>query len=121
MIRFYGIEIDPDEAFEAPRRREWRYLCTGYGECFDSFFAFGLFNMAKESGFFPPELVVGTIDSSELRQDGVYYEYDVRPTVNFSVLEEVLIIAGDEEAEAEPALMSTTRGRSGANWPGLAW
>ncbi len=57
MIRFYGIEIAPDESFEAPRRREWKYLCTGYGECFDSFFAFGLFRLAQESGFFPPELI----------------------------------------------------------------
>ncbi len=57
MIRFYGIEIDPDEQFETPRRREWKYLCTGYGECFDSFFAFGLFKLAQDSGFFPPELI----------------------------------------------------------------
>jgi hypothetical protein len=57
MIRFYGIAIEPDESFAPPPDPEWSYLCTGYGECFDSFFAFGLFRLAKESGFFPPDLI----------------------------------------------------------------
>ena len=57
MIRFYGIAIEPDESFVPPPDPEWSYLCTGYGECFDSFFAFGLFRLAKDSGFFPPELI----------------------------------------------------------------
>jgi hypothetical protein len=57
MIRFYGIEITPDERFMPPPDPEWAYLCTGYGECFDSFFAFGLFKLAKDSGYFPPELI----------------------------------------------------------------
>jgi hypothetical protein len=57
MIRFYGIEIAPDLApFRLPDP-EWAFLQTGYGEAFDSFFAFGLFRIAQDSGYFPPALV----------------------------------------------------------------
>ena len=57
MMRFYGIELAGDITVAPPRRARWAFLRTGYGECFDSFFAFGLFDMARRANFFPPELV----------------------------------------------------------------
>ncbi len=57
LVSAYGIRLEPEPAYPPPRRTEWAYLVTGFSECIDSFFAFGLFAMAKRSGFFPPELV----------------------------------------------------------------
>jgi hypothetical protein len=57
MLRFYGIPLKPEKPYSAPPNPTTMFIRTGYGECFDSFFAFGLFQMAKESGYFPPELV----------------------------------------------------------------
>ena len=57
MIQFYGIEIEPEPDYPIPEDPEWAYLQTGYGECIDSFFAFGLFRLAQDSGFFPAALV----------------------------------------------------------------
>jgi hypothetical protein len=57
MLDFYKIPLATEPSYIMPRDAEWKFICTGYGECFDSFFAFGLFKMAKDSGYFPPELV----------------------------------------------------------------
>jgi hypothetical protein len=57
LVAAYGIVLAPEPPYPAPRRAEWAYLVTGFSECIDSFFAFGLFAMAQRSGFFPPELV----------------------------------------------------------------
>ena len=57
LVAAYGIQLEPEPDYLEPRDPEWAYLVTGYSECIDSFFAFGLFEMAKRSGFFPPELV----------------------------------------------------------------
>ncbi len=57
LVAAYGIELVPEEAYLVPRDAEWAFLVTGYSECIDSFFAFGLFETAKRSGYFPPELV----------------------------------------------------------------
>jgi hypothetical protein len=57
MVAFYGIELDPEPPYPAPKDAEWAFMTTGYAECIDSFFAFGLFDVARRSGFFPEELV----------------------------------------------------------------
>jgi hypothetical protein len=57
LVKTYGIALGPEPAYRVPRDPEWMYLVTGYSECIDSFFAFGLFELARQSGFFPAELV----------------------------------------------------------------
>src|SRR5579872_5853992 len=57
MVRAYGIELAEEPAYIKPRDPEWAFMVTGYSECIDSFFAFGLFELAKRSGYFPPALV----------------------------------------------------------------
>jgi hypothetical protein len=48
---------------------EWDFIRTGYGECFDSFFAFGLYVLAKKAEIFPASLltVVEPIVQEEAR------------------------------------------------------
>jgi hypothetical protein len=57
LVEAYGIKLGPEPAYPKPRYPEWAFMVTGYSECIDSFFAFGLFEVAKRSGFFPEELV----------------------------------------------------------------
>jgi hypothetical protein len=57
LVEAYGIKLAPEPPFPRPRDPEWAFLVTGYSECIDSFFAFGLFKAAKDTGFFPPELI----------------------------------------------------------------
>ncbi|MGF7129666.1 hypothetical protein P3T40_001137 [Paraburkholderia sp. EB58] len=57
MVAAYGISLLSEAPYVHPRNTEWAYLVTGYSECIDSFFAFGLFEVAHRSGLFPPELI----------------------------------------------------------------
>ncbi len=57
LVAAYGITLAPEPEYSVRGDPEWAFMVTGYSECIDSFFAFGLFESAKRSGFFPSELV----------------------------------------------------------------
>jgi hypothetical protein len=57
LIAAYGIRLAPEPEYVPPRYPEWAFLLAGFSECVDTFFAFGLFELAKRSGFFPLTLV----------------------------------------------------------------
>jgi hypothetical protein len=57
LVAAYGIQLAPEPQYAAQGNPEWAFMVTGYSECIDSFFAFGLFESAKRSGFFPESLV----------------------------------------------------------------
>jgi hypothetical protein len=56
LTAHYRIPIQTPPLHE-PRSLENEFLLAGFGECFDSFFAFGLIAIANDSGYFTPELV----------------------------------------------------------------
>jgi hypothetical protein len=57
LVAAYGIALAPEPQYAVQGDPEWAFMVTGYSECIDSFFAFGLFESAKRSGFFPEALV----------------------------------------------------------------
>ncbi len=56
LTAHYRIPIEFPAPYTPHNLRD-DFLFAGYGECFDSFFAFGLFALARESGYFPAALV----------------------------------------------------------------
>jgi hypothetical protein len=57
LVAAYDIPMQPEPSYDLPRDAEWGFMVTGYSECVDSFFAYGLFELARRSGYFPPSLV----------------------------------------------------------------
>ncbi len=57
MAERYRLPVEVVPPDPLPQDLTWGFVRTEYGECFDSFFAFGLFHLARESGFFPRALV----------------------------------------------------------------
>ncbi len=53
MIQHYGIEISGRPTVELPTNIEQAFIDFGYGECLDAFLGFGLFKIARQSGFLP--------------------------------------------------------------------
>jgi hypothetical protein len=69
LTRHYGIPVASFPPAPEPTDPTWAFLRTGYGECLDSFFAFGLFELGRRSEFFPPGIisVFDTIMQEEAR------------------------------------------------------
>ena len=57
LTQHYGIPVDPFEPPKPPKDPLWAFMSTGYAECLDSFFAFGLFAMGRRSRYFPAALI----------------------------------------------------------------
>jgi hypothetical protein len=57
LIRRYDIQVDPGPEQPLPRNLEAAFMRTGYGECIDSFFAFGMFALARRVEFLPHTLL----------------------------------------------------------------
>src|SRR5262244_2028077 len=57
LARNYGIPVASAEEPQRPKNPTWTFLRTGYGECLDSFFAFGLFDIGRRTEFFHRDLI----------------------------------------------------------------
>jgi hypothetical protein len=57
LTTHYDIPVPSRPEPQPPVHAEWAFLCTGYSECFDAFFTFALFAIARDCGFFPPPLI----------------------------------------------------------------
>ena len=95
MMSFYGIALKGDIRGTPLRDPRWAFLRTGYGECFDSFIAFGLFALARQSGFFPPELVAvfEPVIQEEARHNLFFVNWVAYMRVNLSWLRRLVFSA----------------------------
>ena len=56
MIQYYGVEITAPSPKSVPEKIEPAFIKFGFNECVDSFLAFGIFKLARQSHFFPEPL-----------------------------------------------------------------
>jgi hypothetical protein len=57
LTTHYGIPVKAFDEPKPPAKPVWAFLSTGYGECLDSFFAFGLFRLGERAELFPKPLI----------------------------------------------------------------
>lgn len=53
LINHYQIDIKAPPQAELPKNIKQEFIKFGFGECLDSFFAFGMFGIAKQSHYLP--------------------------------------------------------------------
>jgi hypothetical protein len=56
MINHYGIEIPELPTPQVPANIEQAFIDFGFGECLDSFFAFGMFGLARQANVVPESM-----------------------------------------------------------------
>ena len=56
LINHYDVQIAEPPAPVVPDNIEQEFIDFGFGECLDSFFAFGMFGLARETNYFPEAL-----------------------------------------------------------------
>lgn len=88
LMRRYAIDADPGPEQPLPTNLEAAFMRTGYGECIDSFFAFGMVALARDSEFLPQALldVLEPIVQEEVRHilflvNWVAYKREQRPAL----------------------------------------
>ncbi len=56
LIDHYNIQISERPVPKLPQNIEQAFIDFGFGECLDSFFAFGMFGLARQARYFPESL-----------------------------------------------------------------
>lgn len=56
LVNHYGIKVAEPVEEDRPRDMETAFVDFGFGECLDSFFAFGMFAIARQSHYLPAPL-----------------------------------------------------------------
>jgi hypothetical protein len=84
LLQRYDIRHEPRPSAPLPTDLEQAFVDVGYGECIDSFFAFGLFAIARQSGVFPKSLldVVEPIVDEEARHIVFFVNWEAHQQAN---------------------------------------